>query len=73
MGRPCARWVSDPLLDTIEEMLRCGIDKSVLRSDCETQDLFISLNGIGYFLLSQIRATPVRGRRPRTNAADAGE
>ena len=33
-------------------MLRSRIDKGVVRSDCEAQDLFISLNGMGYLLLS---------------------
>jgi hypothetical protein len=33
-------------------VLRSGIDKGVFRSDREPQDLFISLNGMGYFLLS---------------------
>jgi hypothetical protein len=31
--------VSDPLLDTIGEVLRSGIDKGVFRRGCEAQDL----------------------------------
>jgi Tetracyclin repressor-like, C-terminal domain len=44
--------VSDPLLDTIDEVLRSGIDKGVFRSECEAQDLFLSLNDMGHVLLS---------------------
>ena len=60
----------NPLLDTIAEVLKSGIDQGVFRSDCEAQDLFISLNGMGYFLLSnQYTLSVILGRNLSTPKA----
>jgi len=60
---PYIQSLYNPLLDTIGAVLRSGVDKGVFRTDCDAQDLFISLNGMGYFLLSnQYTLSVILGR-----------
>lgn len=42
----------NPLLDTIRSVLERGGAEGVFRSDVDPLDLFISVNGMGYFYLS---------------------
>lgn len=46
------RGLYNPLLDTIASVLKRGAEAGVFRDDVDPQDLFISLNGMGYFYLS---------------------
>ena len=46
------RGLYNPLLDTIAGVLGRGADAGLFRRDVDPTDLFISLNGIGYFYLS---------------------
>ena len=67
---PYIQKLYNPLLDTIAEVLQSGIDQGVFRSDCDAQDLFISLNGMGYFLLSnQYTLSVILGRNLSTPKA----
>lgn len=42
----------NPLLDTIQLVLERGAEAGVFRRDVDPESLFISLNGMGYFYLS---------------------
>lgn len=42
----------NPLLDTIRTVLARGAATGVFRADVDAEDLFISMNGMGYFYLS---------------------
>lgn len=42
----------NPLLDTIHSVLQRGAQDGVFRSDVDPESLFISMNGMGYFYLS---------------------
>ncbi|MGA0570392.1 TetR/AcrR family transcriptional regulator [Variovorax sp. VNK109] len=46
------RGLYNPLLDTIETVLKRGAKEKVFRDDVKAEDLFISMNGMGYFYLS---------------------
>lgn len=59
----------NPLLDTIASVLRRGIEEGVFRTDADAQDLFISLNGMGYFLLSNRYTLSVVLRRDLSTAS----
>ena len=49
---PYIKGLYNPLLDTIRGVLERGSAKQVFRSDVDPQDLFVSMNGVGYFYLS---------------------
>lgn len=42
----------NPFLDTIAMVLKRGAEDKVFRDDVKAEDLFISMNGMGYFYLS---------------------